>query len=155
MMKGRGAATGLGASQGGGASTTAEGTKKPCYFFNHGTCKNSDADCKFAHVHVSPAEKAKMEKPQRAGSPARSPRRNTQGDDNRPREGAKMHCFKFLKGTCTLGDKCSFAHMDEAVVKEMERANKARAKAKAKGQPKAKAKATAAKSGIAVPVAEE
>ena len=146
-------ANGLGAGVSGGTGATGALPKKPCYFFNHGGCKHADGECKFAHVHVSADDKAKMEKPQRGGSPTRSPRRAPEGNAQRPAENNKMHCFKFLKGTCTNGDSCVFAHIDAATVKEMERANKA--KAKAKTQPKAKAKAAVVKSGTMFPVRSE
>ena len=53
-----------------------------------------------------------------------------------------MHCFNFIKGKCDKDD-CSFAHLSAEVVKEMQRATKAKAAAKAKAEPKAKAKAKA------------
>ena len=66
MIRGRGVVSG--GVAGGGASTSAGPIKKPCYFYNHGGCKNGN-DCKFAHEMKSPEEKAKMEKPVRSGSP--------------------------------------------------------------------------------------
>ena len=146
LLKGRGLAPG--AAAGGGASTTTTGApKKPCYFFNHGSCKNTDANCRFAHVQVSAEEKAKMEKPQRSGSPARSPRGPPSSTNTTTTTGTKLHCFKFLKGNCTNGDDCAFAHLSQEAVKEV-----ARAKAKAKGKAKAQPKAAAKSSGLAVPL---
>ena len=113
----------------GGDSAT--GGKRPCYFFNHGSCKNSEAQCKFSHVKVSADEKAKMVKPERRErdrSPSPAGRRRTA-------EGGLGHCFKFLKGECKNGEACV----------EVDRIKKAKAeaKAKAKAEPKAKAKAKA------------
>ena len=153
LMRGRTPATGLaagGPAAGGGAGATAGQGRKPCYFFNHSTCHNTDENCKFAHVRVSDDEKAKMVKPgPRSGSPTRSPRRAGGGGGGSGGNGGgaapaankqqKMHCFNFIKGKCDKGDDCAFAHLDAAVVKEMERAAKVKAKAAAKAEPKAKA----------------
>ena len=158
LLRGRGSASG--GVQGGGAGATAGSPKKPCYFFNHGQCKNSDANCKFAHVLVSPEEKAKMEKPERRSpSVARGGKREPQATSTTspaapPASTAPRYCMKFIKGNCTNGDTCSFAHLGPEAVAEMKRAGeaaKAKAKAKAKAQPKAAAKAM----GLIVPVKEK
>ena len=122
----------------------APGTKKPCYFYNHGGCQNSDEKCKFAHVHVTADEKAKMVKPQRVGS--RSPSPGSRGQGGRGSGGVNpagpgQSCRFFPKGTCKRGDDCPFSHMSK---EETERIEKARAKAKAQPKAKGKAKAKAA-----------
>ena len=115
--------------------------KRPCYFFAHGSCKNTEAECRLAHVNVSEDEKAKMQKPgSRSVSPTRAPRKPQQ--EAQPTAKADMHCFKFVKGKCDKGDACKFAHLTAEEVKVMKKAQKeteAKAKAKAKAQPKAKA----------------
>ena len=145
---------------GGGTSTTVP--KKPCYFFNHGGCHNSDEKCRFKHVIVTPEEKAQMVKPERRDSRSPSPRRGKgagKGDGKGAGKGAgggggdgggavQGHCFKFLKGDCTKGDDCMFAHLPQEIVDEMKRAkSKAKAKAKGKAAAKPKAKAGAFKPG--------
>ena len=120
----------------GGVSAAGTG-KGPCYFHNFGGCKNSAEACKFDHVIVSAAEKAKMTRPERRDR-SRSP--SPTGGASAAGGGQRGHCFKFLKGTCTAGDGCVFAHTDQA---ELDRQAKAKAKAKAKAEPKAKAKAEA------------
>ena len=130
---------------------TAAGSRGPCWFFNHATCKNSDADCKFAHVKVSEEEKKKMVKPTaRSPSPRRTPRGGAPsaaggpltagGGSNNANQQPTLHCFKFIKGTCDKGTECAFAHVSADAVKELK---KAQNNAKAKAKTKAKAKATA------------
>ena len=143
------------ANGGGGGGGGGGAPKRPCYFFNHGGCKNADGKCRFAHVLVSDAEKAKMERP---ASRSPSPGRGGGGANaTSASTGSKLHCFKFLKGTCDKGDACMFAHVTQDVVNEMNRA-KAKAKAKGKAAPKPKAKATAVPSqrtlGDSLPSAE-
>ena len=131
-------ALGVNPASGGGGGGGAP--KRPCYFFNHGGCKNADGKCRFAHVLVPDAEKAKMERP---ASRSTSPRRGGGGANAASAStGGKLHCFKFLKGTCDKGDNCMFAHIPQEIVNEMNRAQ-AKAKAKGKATPKPKAKATA------------
>ena len=77
---------------------------------------------------------------ERAASPGGESKGKGKGKDdgNGKVEKAKLgHCFKFVKGTCT-DENCAFMHASAEVVKEFERAQKAKA-AKAKAQPKAKA----------------
>ena len=120
---------------------SAAGGKRPCYFFNHGSCKNTDAQCKFSHVKVSADEKAKMVKPERRER-ERSP---SPAGGRKTAEGGLGHCFKFLKGECKNGDSCMFSHIDQVEVDRQKMAKaEAKAKAKAKAEPKAKAKAKAA-----------
>ena len=126
------------------------GARGPCWFFNHATCKNSDADCRFAHIKVSEEEKKKMVKPSpRSPSPRRTPRGGGSpaaggpsaagGANNNTNPQPTLHCFKFIKGTCDKGSECAFAHISADVVKELK---KAQANAKAKAKAKAKTKAT-------------
>ena len=61
------------------AAGSGAGAKPPCYFFNHGSCTNSDATCRFAHILVSDDEKAKMVKPVRNGSRSTSPNGRGEG----------------------------------------------------------------------------
>ena len=138
MRRGLPPALGVGDGSGGGGGGRGGGApKKPCYFYNHGGCKNADGKCRFEHVHVGDAEKAKMERPTaRSQSPQRSPSKGDgQKADGKVPVG-NVHCFGFIKGTCTKGGQCRFAHLSQEVVDEMKRA-----KAKAKAEPKGKAKA--------------
>ena len=160
MQKGRAVGAGglvTGSSGGPGAGTGVQ--KKPCYFFNHGSCKNKDENCRFGHVHLPAAEKAKMEKPTTGSARTPSPRRgggagasaDGSGQQQQPQQQQQQqpsirHCFSFLKGNCKKGDDCMFSHLGQEAVDEIKRARaKAEAKAKAKAAPKPKAKATAAK----------
>ena len=72
----------------------AAGGKRPCYLFNHGSCKNSEAQCKFSHVKVSADEKASMAKPERRERD-RSP---SLAGSRKTAEGCKMHYFESLRG---------------------------------------------------------
>ena len=128
--------------------------KPPCYFFNHGGCKNGK--CKFGHVDLPAAEKAKMTKPvSRSQSPPKGPGATTGDGPKGPKGGSGGPgssaspgglCHFFMKGKCTRGDACRFTHVSQ---EELDRVNKAKqqaapkAEAKAKAQPKGKAKATA------------
>ena len=139
----------------GGTGTTVP--KKPCYFFNHGGCHNSDEKCRFKHVIVTPEEKAQMVKPESRDSRSPSARRGKGagkgaggggggGGGAAPASAEIKNCFKFLKGECTKGDDCMFAHVPQEVVDELKRAkSKAKAKAKSKAAAKPKAKAGAFK----------
>ena len=115
--------------------------KRPCYFHNHGGCKNTEDKCRYAHVLVPDDQKAKMTKPTRSPSPeGRGKGRGkgggkgdgkssgTGGDSS---AGALRYCHWHLKGKCTRGDDCHFPHIDKA---EVDRLNKVRAKAKAKAK---------------------
>ena len=143
---GTSSASGRGTGKGGGKG---KGPKKPCYFFNHGGCKNSEAKCKFAHVEVPPGEKANMIKPERReGSPSPSPAAGRGGGATAatPPAAPKLNLCQFhLKGVCKKGDDCLFTHASK---EEAERQKKAKAKAKAKAAPKA----AAASTGIAIPM---
>ena len=137
-----GARGGCGSGGGGGG----DAKKLPCYFHNHGGCRSSAAKCRFAHILVPDAEKAKMVRPQsRSNSPERG------GGKVGGASTAGGHCFKFLKGTCEKGDQCMFAHLDQNAVNEMNRAKaKAKSKAKAKAAPKANPTGLAIASAAAV-----
>ena len=126
-----------------GGASTAGGGKRPCYFFNHGGCKNSTEACKFLHVMVSDAEKAVMTKPERRDR-SQSPR----GDGGGNQGGGRQFCRLYLKGKCTRGDACIFTHVEQS---ELDRADKAKAAAKA--DPKAKAKAKGKAKAKAQPLA--
>ena len=85
-----------------------------------------------------------MEKPvARDRSP--SPRRGGGASTTTPggtttKPATQLHCFNFLKGKCTKGDDCNFAHVSQEVVDASKKAQaKAKAKAKGKAQPKAEA----------------
>ena len=114
--------------------------KKPCYFFNHGGCSNTDDKCRFAHVIVPDDEKAKMVKPVSGNrSPSPKGRGKGGGVGGTGPSDAPRHCHFHVKGTCTRGDDCPFPHINKD---ELERQSRARAKAKA--QPKGKAEPKAA-----------
>ena len=89
-----------------------------------------------------------MEKPvtrERTPSPRRGGGASTTapgGTTTKP--ATQLHCFNFLKGKCTKGDDCNFAHVSQEVVDALKKAQ-AKAKAKAKGKAQPKAKATASK----------
>ena len=156
MTRGRGLQTGLGAARGGGAGTPAGSGKKPCYFFNHGGCNKAQGKCRFEHVKVSDAEKAKMQKPPprslspppSGGSPSGA------GGGNPARAGGGQtkisYCFDFAKGGTCPRDPCPFPHIPQAEVDRVKAA--AKAKATAKAEPKTKAKAKAQPATRLVPV---
>ena len=132
--------------QAGGAS--AGGGKKPCFFHNHGGCKNKESQCKFAHTMVSDTEKALMERPVRREGRSPSPKGEKTANKT---PNALLPCRQFLKGNCKRGEDCCFAHVDQT---EADRMAKARPKAEAKAKAKAKAEAKAASCvpvGLVVP----
>ena len=104
-----------------------------CYYFNQPSgCPKTAEECWFLHKELPAAEVAKMVQPlsraaSRANSPARgrpgpkpkaSPKANAAGGKN------PSYCFKFAKPGGCNDNNCAFMHLDEAMIKEFERAGK-------------------------------
>ena len=123
----------------------------PCYFFNHGGCKDSDTACNFAHVEVPADEKAKMEKPARRESrsppPPPNPRQGRPSGPATPGDTKMNFCQFHLKGNCKKGDNCVFTHASQ---EEAERVKKAKAAAKTAAKAKAKAAPNSGGTGVAI-----
>ena len=104
-----------------------------CYYFNQPSgCPKTAEECWFLHKKLPAAEVAKMVQPlsraaSRANSPAggrpgpkpkASPKANAAGGKN------PSYCFKFAKPGGCNDNNCAFMHLDEALIKEFERAGK-------------------------------
>ena len=124
------------------ALTPPGGKKGPCYFHNHGGCSKTDAQCKFEHVDLPAAEKAKMKKP--AGKSQSPPPQPQGGRPTRDRKGAESGgpgssatapgrlCHYDLKGKCTRGDKCPFIHSPKEETERTKRSERQHQKPKQK-----------------------
>ena len=106
--------------------------KKVCYFNQPSGCPKTAEECWFLHKKLPAADVAKMVQPpsraaSRANSPAggrpgpkakASPKANATGGKN------PSYCFKFAKPGGCNDSNCAFMHLDEATIKEFERAGK-------------------------------
>jgi hypothetical protein len=108
--------------------------KKVCYHHNQpGGCSRTADECWFLHKKLPAAEVAKMKPPvSQAGSRANSPA--GEGTTPKAKAGAKAkaaggrnpsYCFKFAQPGGCNDKNCSYMHMDEAMIKEFERAGNA------------------------------
>ena len=104
-----------------------------CYYFNQlSGCPKTAEECWFLHKKLPAAEVAKMvQPPSRAASRAISPAGG--GPVPKPKASPKAkaaggknpsYCFKFAKPGGCNETNCAFMHLDEAMIKEFERAGK-------------------------------
>ena len=125
------AAKGKGKGKGKGKTRENSVNKLPCYFFNQeGGCNKHAKDCKFAHVKLSAAEAAKLQKPPGRSSRDPSPAGGKGKGKTKPKGGVKKsdnpsYCFKFASPAGCNDSNCPYMHLAEDMVEEFKRSQKA------------------------------